>query len=717
MSSLRRSARARVPATDSDGVVIPEPRKRKRSTMTPETSQSPAKGNSPGMEDSLHNGSAEHSSPLAANTSSTRPLARKIIVKTSRKLQSDPSTTSSQISAPTSNGITNLDSEGDAKQDNLQDTLLSEDDKKKLETIIKAYAPDLLAQKVTSSSQEKANSIQQILSRPECSVRALRNHLMALRLPLISPSSLRPHLSSSYIAPPLEDAEADRRKLSNITMLLAVTDEIGIRNRSAVKLETDESEDNKSQSRGLLSEDDYALHMRLPSGDYFTNAIRLSSKEALHLDPGNSKLISVATQPVTIDTRPPPTLKDRLPIYKPTVAITDTANDADDTIRPVSHLYYNAWSSFAPTYDSFDGNVGIRASCALWRAKRDDRKILEHLAEEPVSCREDLEDLLENMKDVDADAILDTYDGLKEDANLDRSGTLLYRLDELHSQRWKRAFARRILNEDDLPDEPSEEEREIASEIVDILSEILDSNSGSLSEVVPSVEALRAAASSAVIDPALIDGKGETGYWGSLNESLYGPTATRRVTGARSIPIRPMPALRDNETIKMEPVNEEKVMAQAGIASKGKGLLERFAFGRQYKLEDHPHDRKLIAPTTNAQASPLPGATTPQHQLQQHQGRPPANSYPPQSGHHMSPPMSTPPSRPYHQSPMRPSPSPSYPAQKQGGGYFYNSSQQQHSSAQQHQSNQRAYSQHQSQQPYYPARPYTDHRYVSGSPS
>jgi len=581
-----------------------------------------------------------------------------------------------------------------------------------------------MKQKAATGKGDKVISLQQILSHSSCSIRTVRNHLLALRTPLTTASALRGHLSSSHISPPKEEVEEDRKKLSIMTMALTLVDEIAARTRAKeAKIELTET------AKAAKRSEDYALHMRLPSGDYFTNAARLSVREAIQLDTGYSKLVSVATQPLSLDTRPPPTLKDRLPRPKPSLPSTASDGIEEEIVKPVSHLYYNAWSSFAPTYDSFDGSLSEQASNALWRSKKDDRGVLGMMADEPMSKRELLEEMLDDLEEVDANAVMEFYDELKEPASLKRNAALLTHLDELQTQRWKRTFAKRLLTRSSLLEEPSEEEKKVAGQIMDTLSELISQQSGAVSQIVPSKETLRAASTSACIDPALVDDKGEPGYWGSLNENYYGPSATRRVTGARMAPVRPPAALRDNETIRMEPANEEKVsalMAQMGTTQKVKGMLDRFASERQYSLEDHPHDRKLVV--AGSQAPSVPPSMPPQQQQQQHQSYAHSHQMSPQAAaavrppgrpsmqYNMSPPSSTPPARPYHHPHVRPSPN--------VNPYQQQQQQQQKMGMYRPPANSRTWSQsspQQQQQPvsaFYPAKPFAqDHRFVSGSPS
>ena len=574
-----------------------------------------------------------------------------------------------------------------------------------------------------SGRKQGRQTLEQVLSQPKCSIRGVRAHLLALRAPLTSTSALRAHLSSSHVAPPKDEVEKDRRKLSTLTMILAVVDEIA----SRAKAEAGTVDVEDSPAKAGRGESEYALSMRLPSGDYFTNAVRLSNSEALQLDTGCSKLVSIAAQPLSKEIGPPPTLGERLGRRSGKrkagpEALLDS-NTEQDIAKPVSHLYYGPWSSFAPAYDSFDGNLNLQASCALWRAKRDDQRVLLAMAEEPSSHRQQLEQAMATLEDVDAEVVMRAYDDLpsRDTTSLESSAQLIERLDELQAQRWKRAFARRLAKkrsskaDDEDANTPSQEERAVAADILDTLTALLSAHAGSLADIVPATSALRAASQSVCIDPALVDGKGESGYWGSLNETLYGPSATRRVPGARSAPVKPPAAIRDNETIRMESVHDEKIsaaMTQAAPAIKGKGLLDRFATARNYSVEDHPHDRKLVVaptPPTAAQARP---------------------SLPPSQSSYraaMSPPSATSPGRPYPQQ-MRPAPgtpTTSYmqaqPQQQPASGKMANYGQYRPATAQ----SPRGWPQPQQGPSLYPSSPYhvgrppsaQDHRFLSGSPS
>lgn len=139
--SLRRSARARVPsAADSDVVTPGEKRKRKRSTMTPETSQSPAKADSPVDEPMLDG-------PSSSSPSNGRPTRNKMVVKISRKSATDAAPAPVAPVAPSVDDtiaypdavpqMADLKTEQDAEVDEeLQELHMSDEDRTRLQTVL-----------------------------------------------------------------------------------------------------------------------------------------------------------------------------------------------------------------------------------------------------------------------------------------------------------------------------------------------------------------------------------------------------------------------------------------------------------------------------------------------------------------------------------------------------------------------------------------------------
>ncbi|WFC99888.1 hypothetical protein MYAM1_002634 [Malassezia yamatoensis] len=101
--------------------------------------------------------------------------------------------------------------------------------------------------------------------------------------------------------------------------------------------------DLKPEHKGE-STNTYALHMRLPMGEYFTNAICLPEDKAQQLATGHAELVAIAP-PVGRDM--PLSLGDRIPRG------VRLKNRPKADLRPSSFLSYGAYcSSFAPSYDS-----------------------------------------------------------------------------------------------------------------------------------------------------------------------------------------------------------------------------------------------------------------------------------------------------------------------------------------------------------------------------
>lgn len=409
---------------------------------------------------------------------------------------------------------------------------------------------------------------------------------------------MRAHMTGSHVTPSREDVDASRSRLATISTCIALVNEIARRYRINAEPRKDTEEIKPKRTDGS----EYALQMRLPGGDYFTNSVWLSKKEASNLDTGYAHLVSVASAPRAKHSGPVPTLGDRLysdaghhadahaGVIVAPPGVPDSARrqrqEDDDYAKPVSHLYYGPWASFAPTYDSFDGQLSYKTSCALWRAKRDARRVVDQWADEgPSAERDELQDALETLcnNGVDKDAMLRAYDELPAtapgvlstvatqsvDAILQRNVQLIRRLQALQERRWRELVAVGVKGEsegegDAELSEPSVEEQGVAQQLVDSLASLLAArprHEGS-SSTVPMAVQLQALSSSAAVDPALLDGRAEAGTWGTLggdvafmSDSPYAsPTAHHRPL---SPPRRPA-VIRDSETVKMSGASEER---------------------------------------------------------------------------------------------------------------------------------------------------------------
>ncbi|WFD43733.1 hypothetical protein MPSI1_002397 [Malassezia psittaci] len=101
--------------------------------------------------------------------------------------------------------------------------------------------------------------------------------------------------------------------------------------------------DLKPEHNGQLT-NTYALHMRLPMGEYFTNAICLPEDKAQQLATGHAELVAIAPP---VGKEMPLSLGDRIPRG------VRSKNRPKTDLRPSSFLSYGPYcSSFGPSYDS-----------------------------------------------------------------------------------------------------------------------------------------------------------------------------------------------------------------------------------------------------------------------------------------------------------------------------------------------------------------------------
>ncbi|PWN91015.1 hypothetical protein FA10DRAFT_260746 [Acaromyces ingoldii] len=658
---------------------------------------------------SVSNGAGEHMHQQQQTTgpSSTKTSARDL------DLDVEPLQGLSQQQAGESkNKVGEVEEDGDDDAwRHLDDLTVEADVRDKLTTVMEAYFGDLMASKVEVPAPDARSTrgsggggggghvatttttLRDVVRAKEVKLKTIRNHLLRVREPLVSAQSARALLSGSHVGPGRDRVEADRRTLSQIGLLLGVVDEVAASLRqarrdddlaavaaaatgtaptaaaatAASKRDTVKKEEEEDDG-GVFDDLDrpprearYALHMRLPGGDYYTNAVSLQPSEALELDTGHANLVSVV-HPAP-PAAPVPTLGQRLAKSQPQVAARaarferqrrERANEAKAT--PVSHLYYGPYASFAPAYDSFDGTMGLAASCALWRSRYEDRQLLRRMARDapppPFELgsaeegEEGIDELVASLgDDVDADGLLRSfYRQLDDSAAADvdealaRNEALLVLLDEMQQQRIERAFADDMLASRDARDKghhsratvaadkshPSHEEQEVAGALVASLAHLVARRprtpQGSL--VLPREELLRRATSSALVDPALVDGRGSAGYWGIIDDASYvqpPSTSTSGSSSRRSMPSssrRGPPAIRDNETVQLTREAEAKAVAASqhkgapclgSTRDRGRELLERVAATRAYSDKDHPHDRPQPTPPKKLPTAP-PGS-------------------------------------------------------------------------------------------------------------
>lgn len=306
----------------------------------------------------------------------------------------------------------------------VDELVLREEDANKLVTILDtldaadwgAVSPpidDKGKSRSANGSSTTASDLKDVL-RPGASLRDLRARLISIREPLLADSNLAQHLQAGHGLPPSETVSKDVARLSCLTLIIGLVDQLATRLRQA----DDSTEALKGQILGSIvehraryleaknarkadatdaSDDDtdfvrvrpvrlptddqptnrYALHMRLPRGDYFTKAIALDRAQLSHLDPAQADLVQISAQSEAQMRAlkrqglvPTPTLGQRLGKSGPRHR-TDTKRTAlqqQPRPQPVTFLNYGNYSSFAPTYDSSASTISYATSAMLWRS-------------------------------------------------------------------------------------------------------------------------------------------------------------------------------------------------------------------------------------------------------------------------------------------------------------------------------------------------------------
>lgn len=231
--------------------------------------------------------------------------------------------------------------EEEEEEGNDSDDLLIEADvRTKLTTVLETYFGNIMALPVAESGAEpketkestsqRTTALQDVFRAKQVTLKSVRRHLVRARKPLVTGQQARALLSGSHVGPGQDRVEADRKTLSQINMLLALIDEVATslrqdrRDEDVAKVKSrsdkDKTADDKDDAHLMtdqppLREAKYAMHMRLPGGDYYTNAIRLRPREALDLDTGYANLVSVAEPP------PPPSAAATTAAKNPSEAI------------------------------------------------------------------------------------------------------------------------------------------------------------------------------------------------------------------------------------------------------------------------------------------------------------------------------------------------------------------------------------------------------------
>ena len=414
----------------------------------------------------------------------------------------------------------------------------------------------------------------------------------------------------------------------------------------------------------------YALHMRLPKGDVFSRPVELDQDTLDSLDTGHADLVSVAPESKSArqslrraHAQIAPTLGERSKPgdyrTRPTKAPKDEQSESIDSFKPVNFLRYGNYASFAPSFDSAGSTLSYTASSVLWRQKSLQRAAQlsiwgpQAYKDPALSGEKDSQAIpgppkpfseqVEEHESYDLETLDESLDpsiiasGLKQlekderiSAQLEYNLILLKKLQEHQWERLRRSYcpappvkqeATKAGAAADTTEpkkaveevKPSTEENVIAELLLDSLSSLLamqpqavSSRDGKLLKAIPNRDTIaKFSQTIGAIDPALV-GDAETGYWGTLDESLYSNAS--RTPHRRDG--RPM-VIRDNLTVKLTEESESRAIrsgASHGIArDRGKGMLERFASSRAYTKEDK-HDIDPLAARPPSPDKP-PGTT------------------------------------------------------------------------------------------------------------
>lgn len=281
----------------------------------------------------------------------------------------------------------------------------------------------------------------------------------------------------------------------------------------------------------------YALHMHLPSGEYFTNAVHLRESYAHSLDTGVADLVSVA--PLVRGDVPTPSLGERVrQLKKSTQAPAPKSTTS-------AFLSYGAFgSSLGPSFDSTGSTVDAETSASTWgeqqRVSRNLRRRWGHFLAQSVdaaytTARNAMEeDGPESWSDadliqaaIDVDPALDpslmkqAVDVLTTDDILTQNEI---RLDELQEMQWLRV---RMMKDDSVPIPPAMIEREqllaeqVLSSLVDLLCQATPSALGRIARAAgPLMHMSHAALVSSISDTRT--GVAPRGFWGTLPDAFYG---------------------------------------------------------------------------------------------------------------------------------------------------------------------------------------------------
>ncbi|SJX61732.1 uncharacterized protein SRS1_12716 [Sporisorium reilianum f. sp. reilianum] len=342
----------------------------------------------------------------------------------------------------------------------VEELVLSNDDAHKLATILAALegddssnAPPQASAKgklrSANGSAEAKRSLQDML-RPGTSLRELSAHLNSLRAEILAKSDISHHLRAGLSAAPSQEVSKDLARLSSLTLVLGLVDQLA----SSLRQADASSDALKGQIMASIVEDRaslleaknarqtgkaadatgdadltrvrpsrpaavdpsanrYALHMRLPRGDYFTKAIALDKAQLSKLDPAQADLVQISAQSEEQMRAlkrqglvPTPTLGQRLGRSgaRHRTDSKRTASQQHGKLQPVTFLSYGNYASFAPTYDSSASSISHATSSTLWRTSSQAKRAISFAWGERPFLAYDEDGYDEDDLDADADA-------------------------------------------------------------------------------------------------------------------------------------------------------------------------------------------------------------------------------------------------------------------------------------------------------------------------
>lgn len=637
----------------------------------------------------------------ADGATATEPSQKPQLPKSIQSLLGLSRPSSTTASSSTSHRTTN---ELESAMQKVEELVLSEQDARKLAAILGALdgadfntvPPQASAKgklRSANGSAEVKPSLQDML-QPGTSLRELSAHLNSLRGAILAKSDVSQHLRAGLSAAPSPEVSKDLARLSSLTLVLGLVDQLASSLRQAdassdalkgqilasiveqkaslLEAKNARQTDKAAGANGGLDLDRfrlvrpeavdptanrYALHMRLPRGDYFTKAIALDQAQLRQLDPAQADLVQISAQTEEQMRAlrrqglvPTPTLGQRLG-RSGTRHRKDAKRVASlqqhTKLQPVTFLKYGNYGSFAPTYDSSASSISHATSSTLWRnSARAQRAVSLAWGERPFLAydddgydQDDLDapaepssyvngsvdaqgdvSMDESPSDELASALRSLIDGINTD-DVDQSLTklnqdelvtshlrfnmmLLHRLQEFQWARLRRSYrpstsGRSGAFEDETP---SVEEEATAALLLESLNSLValrpravDLASNAVDSVVPDPSKLRAfSASSGAIDPDLL-GDVHGGFWGALDANVVKVTKTGGVLSETPL------VLRDDVTIRLTEGSGSRAKKSARrmgggtgqVEDRGRGALERLAASRTY---DHKQDRHDIDP-------------------------------------------------------------------------------------------------------------------------